>query len=280
MQLIDLNQVMLSGLITQITPNQKLEKNLIKHIVINTLRSNIKLFKNEYGKAVLCSDSRNYWRKKVFPHYKSHRKTARERSALDWDLIFKSTNELKEDFKAFFPYKFIEVDGAEADDIIAVLVEKYHIHEKIIIISSDKDFLQLQKFENVTQYNPITKKYMVSDNPKLDLQEKILRGDSGDGIPNILSSDETFVNKQRQSPIYKKQITHWIKSSLKEVLTESQYKNYQRNNTLINFENIPKELVTKIIEEFDNTSTNPKQRLFEYFIEKDMVLLLDCLQDF
>lgn len=153
MQLIDLNQMMLTGLISNINPKDQLDELLMRHIILNTLRSYVKRFRNDFGEAILCCDSRNYWRKEYFPFYKCQRKNKRDKSSLDWNAIFKVTNKLKEDLKTNFPYKVIEVHGAEADDIIAVLTKKYSIHERVLIISNDSDFLQLIN-KNVQIYQP------------------------------------------------------------------------------------------------------------------------------
>ena len=174
--LVDLNQVLLSGLLAQVNARQKLEEDLIRHIALNTLRSNVKKFR-EYGEVILCCDSRNYWRKQIYPHYKAHRKSAREKSPLDWNLIFKVLNKIKQDLKENFPYKVIEVDGAEADDVIGTLAPRLSASERVLILSSDADFKQLQRYDNVKQYNPMLGIYVTSKHPIKDLKEKIIRGD-------------------------------------------------------------------------------------------------------
>ena len=182
MIIIDLNQVLLGGLMAQIS-NQKgvaLDEELVRHMVLNTLRYNIKQFRKEYGpEIILACDNRKYWRKEVFPFYKAGRKKAREKSDLDWHLIFDMLAKFKLELKENFPYKVIDVEGAEADDIIGTLVPRHATHEKILILSSDGDFLQLQKYPNVKQYNPSQKKFIISKDPTLELKEKIIRGDKG-----------------------------------------------------------------------------------------------------
>lgn len=277
--LVDLNQVMISGLLTQVSSKQYLEEDLIRHVVLNTLRSHIKKFK-DYGDIVLCCDSRNYWRKKAYPHYKAHRKENREKSTLDWNLIFKVLNKLKEDLKESFPYKVIEVDGAEADDIIGTLTPRLSASEKVLILSSDADFKQLHKFKNVKQYNPMLGVYVTSPNPVKDLKEKIIRGDSGDGIPNIFSADDTFVTKKRQSPVSSKKLVEWLEQDPKVCFEEEVYRNFVRNDLLINFDNIPAEIRASIVEEFDNTKPSTKQKLYKYLVENKLMALLDCIEDF
>ena len=278
--LVDLNQVMISGVLASVTNNkQLLEEDLIKHVALNTLRSHIKKFK-DYGEVILCCDSKTYWRKQVYPHYKAHRKENREKSLLDWNLIFKVLNKLKEDLKQHFPYKVIEVDGAEADDIIGTLTPRLSSSEKVLILSSDADFKQLHKYKNVKQYNPMMKIFVTSPNPVKDLKEKVIRGDSGDGIPNIFSADDVFICKKRQSPVSSKKLVEWLEQDPKICFNEEVYKNYMRNDLLINFDNIPEEIRVNIVNKFEEAKSNPRSSLYKYLVSSSMVLLLDCIEDF
>lgn len=280
--LIDTNQVFISSIHSQVSSNKfrQLEEDLVRHIVLNALRGHIKKFKAEYGNVILCLDSRKYWRKEVFPHYKSHRKENREKSDLDWNLIFKVLNELKEDLKKHFPYKVIEIDGAEADDIIGTLAPRISNYEKVVIVSSDKDFIQLQKYGNIKQYNPMLNVYVTSKDPVLDLKEKIIRGDRGDGIPNILSSDDAFVANKRQSPITKKKLDSWLNQEAKSVLNEEQYRNYVRNDILINFDNIPENIRANIVSEYEVPKNGTKNSLYKYFVSKGLISLIECIDEF
>ena len=277
--LVDLQMVMISGLLAQVNSRQKLEEDLIRHIVLNTLRSNVKKFR-EYGEVILCCDSRNYWRKQIYPHYKAHRKNAREKSPLDWNMIFKVLNRIKQDLKDNFPYKVIEVDGAEADDVIGTLAPRLSASERVLILSSDADFKQLQRYDNVKQYNPMLGIYVTSKHPTKDLKEKIIRGDKGDGIPSILSADDVFVAGRRQPPISKKKLDVWLENNPKDCLSEEEYRNYIRNDTLINFDNIPTAIKENIIKEYDESKPSTKQKLYKYFVENKLISLLECIEDF
>ena len=192
---VDLNQVLISNLmqhLKHVTKDNELSEDLLRHMAINTIRSNIKQFKSKYPNVVLCCDNKKYWRRDYFPFYKSQRRVDREASGLDWNLIFETLNKIRDELKEYFPYKVINVDGAEADDVIAVLTARFAPHGNILILSSDKDFGQLQKYPNVTQYSPILKRFIKIDDPKLFIKEHVIRGDRGDGIPNFLSADNTF----------------------------------------------------------------------------------------
>ena len=285
MILVDLNQVLLSGIMAQLASqkNVKLEEGLIRHMVLNVIRTNVNKFR-EYGEVVLCCDNRNYWRKSVFPFYKAGRKKAREKSDLDWHLIFDILSKLKTELRENFPYKVIDVDGAEADDIIGTLVPRHVMHEDILILSSDGDFLQLQAYNKnakfkVKQYNPALKKFVVSEDPIRELKEKIIKGDKGDGIPNIISPSDCFVRDLRQTPI--------TKGKLDKFLTEH-YSDYDsiantgftRNQLLIDLSLIPGDIKEKIINTYDDTKPAPRSKLLNYFIEYRLKNLMDVIEEF
>jgi hypothetical protein len=281
MILIDLNQVLLAGLMAQISGQKgvKIEEDLVRHMVLNILRGHIKNFKAEYGEVVLCCDNKNYWRKSVFPFYKAGRKKAREKSDLDWHLIFDTLSVIKSELKQFSPYKVVDVEGAEADDIIGTLVPRFAPHEKILILSSDGDFLQLQSYKNVKQYNPVLKKYLKSDNPSLDLKEKIIRGDKGDGIPNILSPDNCFVTESRQKAISKGKLNEFLTSEPSSY-DENTKIGFSRNQNLIDLSYIPNEIREKIISEYDSVKPAPRSQLLNYFITKKLKNMMDVIEDF
>jgi len=279
MLLIDLNQVVLSGLLVQISPKDVLNEDLIRHIVLNTLRNNIKKFK-EYNEVVICCDSRNYWRKKYYKHYKSHRKEIREKSALDWNLIFKTLNQIKQDLREYFPYKVVEVDGAEADDVIAVLTSRHSMSESVLILSSDSDYKQLHQYKNVKQYNPTLGVYVKSHDPVSELTEKVIKGDRGDNIPNILSNDDVFLTKTRQKPITAKLLQSLLNSGVESQLTEEQLLNYKRNRILIDFNFIPLDIKTNIIAEYENITPSPRKNIYKYMVKNKLSMLLEHIGDF
>jgi len=280
MILVDLNQVLLAGLMAQISNQKgKLDETLIRHMVLNIIRTHVKKFKPEYGEVVLCCDNRKYWRKEYFPFYKAGRKKTREKSDLDWHLIFDMLSKFKLELKENFPYKVIDVEGAEADDIIGTLTPIYSAHEKVLILSSDGDFLQLQNYKNVKQYNPAQKKFIVSENPIMELKEKIIRGDKGDGIPNIFSPSDCFVRDLRQKPITKGTVEKLLKESYLEQ-DETVKSNYVRNATLIDLSFIPKEIKQNIINMYDETKPATRNKLLNYFIEHKLKNLMEVIEEF
>jgi hypothetical protein len=262
-------------------PKTKLDENLIRHMVLNSLRSYIKQFKNKYGDVVIACDNKKYWRRDVFPFYKSHRKKDREKSGFDWNLIFETLNKIREELKENFPYKVIDVDGAEADDIIGVLAARYSPHEEVLILSSDKDFVQLQKYDNVSQYSPLLKKYISTDNPNHFIKEHIIKGDRGDGIPNFLSPDNVFALGERQKSIRKDKLAQWISMDPKEFcVNESMLRGYKRNQMLVDLDYIPEDIKSNIVEEYENVKSASRQKMMNYFIEKRLRNLIEVMDEF
>jgi 5'-3' exonuclease len=286
MILVDLNQVLLSGLMAQISgqKNVNLEEDLIRHMILNILRNHIKNFKNEYGEVVLCCDNRRYWRKDFFPFYKASRKKNREKSNLDWHLIFDMLAKFKEELKENFPYKVVDVEGAEADDIIGTLVPRHIAHENILIISSDGDFLQLQRYNSdkytVKQYNPAQKKYLKSEDPLVELKQKIIQGDRGDGIPNILSPGDSFVREIQQKRLTKNSLAKFLSEDIVSNNNDYVKAGFLRNQTLIDLAFIPTDIKEKIINNYEESKPAPKNKLFTYFVEKKLMNLIDSIGEF
>ena len=282
--MVDLNQVLISNLmqhLKQITKSHEMNEDLIRHMSINTIRSNVKQFKSKYPNIVLCCDNKKYWRRDFFPFYKSQRKHDREASGLDWHLIFDTLNKIRDEFKENFPYIVLDVEGAEADDIIAVLTARLCAHGSVLILSSDKDFGQLQKYPNVTQYSPILKRFIKIDNPKTFIREHVLKGDRGDGIPNFLSPDNTFAAGERQKVINSKRLQEWISQDAETFCTtDVMLRGYKRNQTLVDFDYIPGDIQTSIVSAFENTTVATKEKMLNYFIEKGLKVMIESINDF
>ena len=281
--LIDLNQVLISNLMQQIGSNPKahLDEGLIRHMVLNSLRSYAKQFKQKYGNIIICCDSKKYWRRDVFPFYKSNRKKDRDKSGFDWSLIFDTLNKVRDELKENFPYKVIDVEGAEADDVIAVLAARFSPTEEVLILSSDKDFVQLQKYPNVTQYSPILKRFIKSDDPLLYIKEHIIKGDRGDGIPNFLSADNVFAVGERQKVINKKKLEEWIRKTPEEIcVNETMLRGYKRNQMLVDLDFVPENIKSQIVEVYENTKANTRQKMFNYFIQNRLTSLMEVIDEF
>tara|TARA_R110002153_G_scaffold95673_4_gene229518 strand:- start:3321 stop:4178 length:858 start_codon:yes stop_codon:yes gene_type:complete len=282
MIIIDYNAIAIAGVVTQ---KMNVDENLIRHMILNTIRLYNKKHRKEYGEVVIACDHSS-WRKEVFPQYKASRKKGREESSMDWNEVFRIINQVREEIRDNLPYKVIHIERCEADDIIGTLT---HMKSKvefnpdpIMIISADKDFIQLHKYNNVRQYSPMQKKFVQHDNPRLYALEHVLKGDSGDGVPNILSQDDCFVEGIRQTPITQKKIDA-ILADLDDgelLYAASWYRNWCRNDTLINLENTPVELKNEIINKYDIPEQRGPGKVLNYFVQNRCKLLIECIEDF
>jgi len=277
MIIIDMNQIMISNLMAQMKTD-KLNEDLVRHMVLTSLKMYESKYREKYGEMVLAYDSKQYWRKQVFPYYKQNRKKDRAKSGHDWSAIFEVLNKIRDEIREYFPYKVVEVLGAEADDVISTLCKNKGPKEQILILSGDKDFIQLQKYPGVYQFNPVTKKHIGYDSPHSFIKEHIIKGDKSDGIPNFLSPDDCFVNGVRQRPISQKNLSKWVELQPHQFCSsKEQLENYKRNQLLIDFDCIPTEIEDEILNEFNSLNISGKQVPLEYFQEHQ---LNDLMQDY
>lgn len=285
MIVVDYSQTIIASLMEQLksSDTNDIDVSLIRHMVVNSIRNYHTKFKGDYGEMVIACDSKKkYWRKQYFPQYKLHRKKARENSKYDWNLIFNTINQLKDELKEVFPYKVIEIECCEADDIIATLAKHSQTtNEPFLIVSGDHDFFQLQKYPNVKQYS-FTKNQFVNFNISAEkvLFEHIIKGDRGDGIPNVLSSDDVIVNGIRQKPVQSKKLNLWFED--KTTMPSDIYfkRNFDRNKKLIDLSQIPEEYENKIINSYINYEQNDKSKIMNYFNEHKMSKMADLIEEF
>lgn len=286
--LLDYSQVAVSNIMQSIMAPEskgKMEPELIKHMILNSIRSYLVKYGKQYGKLILCCDSKSYWRKDVFPHYKQSRKKMREESELNWDEIYALINEMKEVLRDNFPYSLVEVMGAEADDIIATLTKKFVVEkEEVLIISGDKDFQQLQRYKNVKQYAPIQKTEVKCDDPKSFLIEHIIQGDKGDGVPNFLSPDNSIVDGIRQKSVMSKKLDVWLTQTREEICdgNEELLRNWDRNKQLVDLDCIPLDVTRDILKEYKavEKSKNTTRSVYNYMIAAKMRQLVNYLDEF
>ena len=282
MIIFDYNQVAISNLMEQIGSSKtSVDESLVRHMILNTIRTYVKKFKATHGpEVVIACDNKNYWRRDIFPHYKASRKKAREASGHDWNSIFGCLGTIRDELMQYSPYKVITVHACEADDIIGTLVQKYSATQKIMILSSDKDFAQLQRFPNVEQYSPILKKQIKEPLPMLQLKQLIIRGDKGDGIPNILSADDCFVASVRQKPITEAKIIKWINQQPEEFCNDEMLRNYNRNEMMIDLTKVPQKLIQEILHTYENATGKTKQVFMNYMIANRLKNLIEVMDDF
>ncbi len=289
MIIIDFNQVVFATFFAAVRQhtNVAIEVPMVRHMTLNMLRAIRQRFK--LHDVVIASDSVNNWRKDYFPHYKARRKQSREQTDVDWGALFNSLDTIRHELHENFPYTFIQVDGCEADDVIGTIVFNRHAREffmetvdnsETIIISADKDFKQLQRYNGVSQYDPINKRWIKEDNAEETLFDHILRGDKDDDIPNVLSDDDTFiVEGKRQNSMTKKRIE--MLQAVQSDENHKYYRNYIRNKTLIDLTMTPEKYKKEIVKFFlIGPRTNDKSKLYSYMVKHRLSALLEHLDQF
>lgn len=288
MIIVDMNQVMISTFMVQIV-NQggqvAVEEPLIRHMVLNCIRSYRNKHK-QYGELVIACDDTNYWRKELFPYYKYSRKVDRDNSTIDWNAMFQSLNKIRDEIKEVFPYRVIQITTAEADDVIATLCRNFEADypgaEKNLILSGDKDFQQLQRYVNVDQYDPTHAKIIKTTDPVRFLKEHIIRGDAGDGVPNIRSDDNCFAIKKRQLPISQKKLDIWLTQEPEQFCDEVMLTRYRRNEALIDLTKIPQHISDAVMQEYkrQEDKTKDRSKLFNYFMHHKLNQHMTNIQEF
>jgi len=289
MILLDLSQVMIAHIMIYLTrynsASQIVDENTIRYMVLNSIRLLRNKFKESYGEIIICCDSNDVWRKDIFPHYKANRKKMRETSTFDWTSLFNVLGTIRDELGEHMPYKILQIPRAEADDIIASLCHEYgktmrNVGENIMIVSGDKDFAQLQKYANVYQYAPAQKKNITVDNPERFLREHIMLGDRGDGVPNFLSDDDTFVSDKRQKPVMRKKLDEWSILDPTIFCDDEMLRNYRRNEELINLDKIPKAIQQEVITQFTTQTSSPRSKILNYFIRYRLSNLTEHIGEF
>ena len=284
MILLDFSNIIVGSIMVanKIPDEEKTSHDFIRHLVLNSIRNYRIKYKKTYGEIVVCTDTKSSWRKGVYPYYKAHRKAIREKQktekGMDWSLLFKTIHEIIDEIDTFFPYKVISIPHAEGDDVIAVLARNFQ--EKSIIISSDKDFTQLHKYKNIKQYSPIQKKMLNGSEPYKYLKEHIIRGDKGDGVPNILSADDCIVEGIRQRPISKKKVELWMNEKPADFCVNGMSEKWKRNQQLIDFDFIPTDISQSIVDQYLKEKDQRPGQLLNYFITKRLKYLMENMEDF
>ena len=283
MILLDFSNIIVGSIMVshKIPDTERFGEDFIRHLVLNSIRSYRNKYKNKYGEIVICTDFHSSWRKEVFPFYKAHRKVERDKQkaekGMDWSALFETINKIIIEIDTFFPYKVIRVEHAEGDDVIAVLSRTFK--EKSLIVSSDKDFSQLYKYKWISQFSPMKQKMLNGIDPIRYLKEHIIRGDKGDGIPNILSDDDCIVSGVRQKSISKKKIVNWLEQNPHDFNDEMK-RGWIRNKILIDFDLIPKNIAKAILEQYNEEKKYQQGQLINYFIKNRLKYLMENMGDF
>ena len=279
MILVDANQIAISHLMVRSKIEDGINIDSVRKSIVRVMGRINKRFRSDYGEMILCYDDKNYWRREIFPLYKRNRKQEREKSKYNWDEVFSVLNIIRDEIKENLPFKVIQVNHAEADDIIASLVidsSKVESPEKTLILSADKDFIQLHKYNFVNQYDPVKNRWIEHDNPVQYLQEHIIKGDRSDGIPNILTCDDAIVTGKTQKKMSKEKITSLASMNPQDFTNFIRLRNWKRNSQLIDLSKIPPSVVTSILDISSATIPNSKVRI-NYFINNN---IQDILEEF
>lgn len=294
MILVDYNQISISNLMAEMNRRKdaEIDFDLVRHMILSTILSYRTRWGEEYGEVVIACDNRKYWRRKVFPNYKASRKKVREDSGYDWSTIFDCLGQVKSELDEFMPYPVIDVNGAEADDVIGTLAEYSQTNDltehslfqepkPFLIVSADHDFQQLQKWQNVKQWSPIRKKFVeITSTPEEILMEHIISGDKGDGVPNILSDDDVFVTDKRQSPIRKALIAQWKTQKPEEWVTGDMVEGYIRNRTMVDLSQTPQDIKDEIVAQYEMQQNKDRDDVHKYFSKYNLHQLIDKIKDF
>jgi hypothetical protein len=283
MILLDYSQTVIGSFMAMGRGKPVVEEDLLRHTILNSIRLFRNQFAKDYGDMVICCDGKDNWRKKVFPEYKANRRKNRENDPTDWKTLFELLHEMREDLTKYFPYKVMHVDTAEADDIIGVLINTLAEDDNLpptLILSSDKDFIQLQKHKEVKQWSPLQKKFIVGDAAE-SLYDKTIRGDTGDGVPNILSSDDTLITEgKRQTPVTKKKMELWRGQKPEEFCNESMLRNYHRNKTMVDLDETPDSIRINIVNQYKNQEAGNRSQLLNYFVDNRLKNLMEVIDEF
>ena len=288
MILLDFSNIIVGSIMvaSRIPDEERFSEDFIRHLVLNSVRSYRKKYRDKYGEMVICTDYLSIWRKVAFPLYKAHRKDQRDKQdkekGMDWSALFDTISRITDELKTHFPYKVIQVPHAEGDDVIAVLAKYANnsLNELSLIVSSDKDFNQLYKYKKIRQYSPMRGKMLKGINAEAYLKEHIIRGDKGDGIPNILSADDCIVSGVRQRPISKKKVDAWLRQEPEDFCKNGMMNGWNRNQEVIDFEFIPPPMTLEILEQYNTQVTPSRSGLLNYFVKNRLKILIEHIGDF
>jgi hypothetical protein len=288
MILLDFSNIIVGSIMvsSRIPDEERFSEDFIRHLVLNSVRSYRKKYHDKYGEMVICTDYLSSWRKVAFPYYKAHRKVQRDKQdkekGMDWSALFDTISRITDELKIYFPYKVVQVPHAEGDDVIAVLA-KYAdntLNEQSLIVSSDKDFNQLYKYKKIRQYSPMRGKMLKGIDAEAYLKEHIIRGDKGDGIPNILSADDCILEGVRQKPISKKKVDVWLQQEPEDFCNNGMMNGWNRNQEVIDFEFIPPPMTLDILEQYKTQVTPSRSGLLNYFVKHKLKMLIEHIGDF
>lgn len=269
MILVDFSGLIIAGAMTQKKP--VVDEGMLRHNCINTLLSVKKRFGAKYGEMVICCDSNNYWRKDIYPHYKGNRVESKEESTFDWKLFYTYLEKIKAEIKEVFPYRLLEINRLEADDIIGTLA--LTAKEDTVIYSRDQDFIQCLSNPRVKLWLANEKKLYEKLKPyeaEWHLFEKVCQGDRGDFIPNIFSNITDLELGIKQKSCTAKNVELLYKSDTDPLWTETLKKRFEENSKLISLKLVPDNYKEQIKEAFELPVIGSRGKIFGYLTNKKL----------
>ena len=230
---------------------------------------------------VIACDSKSNWRFRVFPLYKKNRKKKKEKSKFDYEMFYKNINILINEFRENLPFKVMEVEGAEADDIISVISRIFSNKTDVCIVSSDKDFIQLQHIARpftIKQYSPYRGCFVTQNDIPITFAEHIIGGDADDGVPNIWSQKDVFlvdgIKQKSFTKVKKEELNAIGLTAYRKLQPPEIQERIDLNEQLIDLTKIPQDISDSIIHNFMNTK-EARGKLNQYIVSNKMNTLLE-----
>lgn len=297
---LDFSGIMFAAIHVDIAGGQTPHREYIRHLVLNSIRAINLKYRDRFGELFIIMDGHS-WRRKIFPLYKYVRGMGRNVGDNDWKEIMDIILDIQEELKENLPFPVLKSRFAEADDIIGYLCQTVK-HEEILIVSNDKDFGALLKYNNVHQHRPLDNKkknceFVTIEDPEFFEFELIVRGDEADGVPNIFCRDSWFKEKyeakvrnepfgERSPSVYVKDLAEWYKAysqggdtALRTLFNTKDteiWSRFTRNRKLISLDlkHIPEQVQREIQHEIDNVVRNPMHKMIKYFMDNRMSLFM------
>lgn len=268
-------------------------ENILRHAIINSFTTLKKRFGAEYGELIIAVDGKKNFRKDIYEHYKAGRAEARKKSDIPWNIVFDIVHRLVDEAKENWPWAVIEVDRAEADDVMFVLVEDIANHntqsvgvmdddepEKVLLDTRDQDMFQIHR-PGLRQWDSRDRKFitlpsgMTAEAFRKDL---IIRGDTTDGVENVFTPLGTLITPGvRQTACIAKRMNSVLQFEnifdydLDPVIKER----IKMNHQLVSSQGIPLDVRDEIVSKYKNRTINKKMKMLQYLQKHRCIRLID-----
>lgn len=251
--------------------SEKPDYDMMGYIIVDSIyRSMLKTKSNE---VIIALDSTNVWRKDIFPRYKESRKKQREKVKIDWSKFYGEQNKIFEDISRYLPFKVLQVDRTEADDVIGVIVLNYK-NKSFVIISTDEDYKQLLS-KRTKLYQPIKKKWVECSNPEKFIVMKCLDGQVKDGIFNVITPIDWPAEKRKPS-LGEEKVRRIIDGGYEDwLVSEGAVERFDLNRKLIDFNCVPENIKKNIIEKYKNYKLPNLEEAYNFFKQRNFKSYLE-----